>query len=77
METSAKFVKFSLVGRLVEKLEEVWRKESDHSTLQRLFAEEESVAEKREDLRKKMKVLSDFKACEAVATFCVRENKQM
>ena len=69
VETSAKLVKFSLVGQLVEKLEEVWRKESDHSTLQKLFAEEEAVAQKREDLRKKMKVLSDFKACEAAATF--------
>lgn len=61
VEMSAKLVKFSLVGQLVEKLEEVWRKESGRTTLQKLFAEEESVAQKREDLSKKMKVLSDFK----------------
>ena len=62
VETSAKLVKFRLVGQLVDKLEEVWRKELGRSSIEELGAEAESVAERRKHLSKKMKVLSDFEA---------------
>lgn len=61
VDMATKLVKFNLVEKLSEKLEERWRADLAGHTLAELFPRDEAVAQRREDLQDKMAKLQSFK----------------